>query len=395
MQINNNLDRILKRVDNLDYNNLIVLVKRLIQERKSFRTVFNTIYEGILIIDYIGNINYYNESSSKIIGINKNIPILNIWKMVPKLLKSINFIDKLYKIKFSFFREIYLDYPEKRYVKFFFIPLYENHNQITNLFIVIIHDITENKLSEKEKIKKAKDSYILLMASIMAHEVGNPLNSINIHLELINRYIGNISDVNNKKLISKSLNSCINEVKRLNDIINNIFNLIDNNKHNNIFTNINLCSILTEVLDLKKRELSKINIITNFDKNIPTILGNSTQIKQIFLNIINNSKEAMSKDGTLKIKIYKKSQFVIVTFSDNGIGINKSSFAKLFNNHFSTKEKGTGIGMMIISNLMKQHGGSLEVESKNNTGTTLRLQFPYQKIKVGSNSNKMLSINNK
>ncbi|MFQ6056618.1 MAG: sensor histidine kinase, partial [Methanosarcinales archaeon] len=117
-------------------------------------------------------------------------------------------------------------------------------------------------------------------------------------------------------------------------------------------------------------------IITDLDENIPLIRVDENQLQQVFLNLINNALDAMPDCGILEIITQLKNNIVEIKFSDNGVGISENNLKKIFEPLFTTKAKGFGLGLTICKTLLEGHGGTIEVESEVDKGTTFIIKLP-------------------
>jgi signal transduction histidine kinase len=212
------------------------------------------------------------------------------------------------------------------------------------------------------------------LAAGVAHELGNPLNSINIHLQVLKRNF--TSEKNNPEKTKKSLTTCINEVERLDGIIAHFLKAIRPQTPD--FKKINLLKIIEETVHLKKDELSakEINISMEAGVREPIINGDFEQLKQVFFNVIGNAIDAISCNSEIRILTGREDRFVFVKIIDHGSGINKEDLSKVFEPYYTTKKSGHGIGMMIVHRIMRDHGGDIGIDSKPDAGTIVTLRFP-------------------
>jgi PAS domain S-box-containing protein len=383
---NRPLDRILGRAEDLDNVNLSNLVQRLAKERDLMDTVFNTIQDGILVIDSFGVIQYANSQGCELIGLSMNqIGSAILWKMVPDLYHCVDIegIRNDESGAFVISRELELSYPEKRYVRLNMVPVHECIGvDAKSGFTVILSDTTEQKVSTEELIESEKTSSIMMLAAGVAHELGNPLNSITIHLQLLERKLKKQAKSIFKTQIEKSISICSKEVERLNGIITNFLNAVRPNKPNLI--NMDVITVLEEVLEIQQEEMAAKSVVVSVDYSdtIPMIKGDPNQLKQVFFNVLKNAMEAMVSKPKLKIFAKCHDQFVIIQILDSGEGISKENLKNLFQPYFSTKKEGTGIGMMIAQRIMREHGGNIGIDSKEGSGTVVTLQFPLNEQRV-------------
>ena len=380
------LDKILGRLEDLDTVNLNILVQRLARERNLQESVFNTIQDGIIVIDSEGLIQYANQAACPLIGLKPNdIGTIQLWKMVPDLARSVSENEEYENSSKQavISREIQINYPERRIVRMYMVPIDAPvSSDTTGGYVVVLSDITEAQINLEETIENERSDSVVRLAAGVAHELGNPLNSLTIHLQLIQRKLQNALKANNKEAIAESVEICQGEVKRLDDIINNFLEAVRPVEPE--LNELNLIALIEEVLRVQEAELSDRNIEVKIEVEgeVPNILGDRGQIKQVFFNLIKNGMEAMAGKGQLKILARADEEQIYLQFADNGSGISKEDIAKIFDAYYSTKTEGHGLGMMIVQRIMRHHGGHIAVESQIDVGTVITLQFPQQHIRT-------------
>ncbi len=387
------LDKILGRIEDLDSINLSILVQRLARERNLQETVFNTIQDGIIVIDAEGVIQYANEAARPMIGLkDSDIGAIQLWKMVPNLAKSIpEESDKNIGSKAVISREIQINYPEQCIIRIYMVPIDAPVNSDGGGgYVVVLTDITEAKISLEERIENERTHSVVRLAAGVAHELGNPLNSLTIHLQLIERKLKEAIKANSKgkNKINQSLQICQNEVQRLDGIITNFLEAVRPEEPE--FNPLNLIHLVEEVLRVQELELAdrEIEVKVEIEGSIPDILGDKGQLKQVFFNLIKNAMEAMPRAGQLKVLAKSDEEQVYLQFIDNGFGISEEAIAKIFEAYYTTKSEGHGLGMMIVQRILRNHGGQISVESQVDVGTIITLQFPQEHIRT-----RMLSSN--
>ncbi|PWU06194.1 MAG: PAS domain-containing sensor histidine kinase [Verrucomicrobia bacterium] len=379
---NDPLERILGKIDDLDPTNLTILAQRLAHERRLLEAVFNIIQEGILIIDSKGVIEYSNQVANQMINLSdKDLGTAILWKFVPDLARSIDF-SNLGRNMAVFSREIHMTYPENRFVRLYMVPLNQNNDDSPPLFVIILRDVTEEKFLTEEMIENEKLSSLFMLTAGVAHELGNPLNSINIHLQIIHRLLSKIKDSPELSKIKDSTETCINEVSRLDSIVQNFLSAIRPVQPE--LTEMNLLELLNDVLSLQRHEMEDLGIRVEIilSNSLPLVLVDRNQIKQVFFNVIKNAIHAMGKNGLLKISTEADDDYLNMHFDDNGSGIEEKHFSKIFDPYFSTKDSGSGMGMMIIQRIMRNHAGQVAIKSLPGVGTRVTLMFPLQSKRV-------------
>lgn len=384
---NTSLDRVLGRLDSLDPANLANLVQRLARERALLENVFNILQEGVLVIDADGVIDYANHSAHRLIGLSTDdLPGKILWRLVPGLKPSLeSFLDDASPAMPVMAREIALTYPEPRTVRLYMVPFSSGGGASERLFAVILTDITRDKQSTEARIEDERTSSILLLAAGVAHELGNPLNSLTIHLQLIERRLKKLGAAARGKetaSLSESIRVCQDEVLRLDGIVTNFLEAIRPCPPD--LAETNLAEVIEEVLRFQERELADrgIEVDAIVAHGLPAVMADRNQLKQVFFNIIKNAMEAMRPGGHLRIKARSDDDNVYLLFGDSGSGIKQEDLVKLFQPYHTTKQGGNGLGLMIVQRIMREHGGQVGVESNPGVGTVVTLQFPQKNRRV-------------
>ena len=379
---NTGLEKILGRIEDLDSVNLGILVQRLARERKMQETVFNTIQDGVIVIDSDGVVQYANDAALGLIGLKGNdIGVTRLWKMVPDLAKSIDLETVTGEKKSApvLSREIELNYPDHRVVRLYMVPIdaQVGHDD-SGGYVIVLSDVTEERVSMEERLESERIDSIVRLAAGVAHELGNPLNSLTIHLQLIERKLKKLAKQPDATKLTESLQVCQGEVERLDGIITHFLKAIRPQKLE--LNELDLLGLVEDVLRVQEAELSnrKLEVKVEVNDDLPTILGDRDQIKQAFFNLIKNAMEAMQPSGSLRILARCDDDYVYLQFVDNGSGISEEDLSKVFQAYYTTKEEGHGLGMMIVERIMREHGGHINIESRKEAGTAITLQFPQQ-----------------
>jgi PAS domain S-box-containing protein len=376
------LDRVLGRLDTLDSVNLTNLVQRLARERGLFEDIFNTLQEGVLVVTLDGEIEYANAAAHRLIGLNADeLAGQTLWRLVPGLRPSLGIALDDEAAMPVVTREFELTYPEPRTVRLYMVP-FDAEYAAGRRFAVILSDITRDKLSTEQRIEDERTSSILLLAAGVAHELGNPLNSLTIHLQLINRKLKRLKASKETDALAESIRICEDEVKRLDGIISNFLEAIRPQPPD--LSEVNLSDILGEVLAFQQRELGNrdIRVEAETRADLPAVMADRNQVKQIFFNVIKNAVEAMEPGGRLRIKARTDDDNVYLAFADTGAGIKQEDLVRLFQPYHTTKPGGHGLGLMVVQRIMREHGGQIGIESQEGTGTVVTLQFPRKDRRV-------------
>lgn len=385
---NTSLDRVLGRLDSLDPASMASLVQRLARERGFFEDVFDVLQEGVLVIAADGEIDYANAAAHRLIGLSvDDLTGAVLWRLVPGLRPSLeSALDDAEPVLPVVTREIELTYPEPRTVRLYMVPFTAEGLGAERRFAVILSDITTEKKSTEERIEDERTSSILLLAAGVAHELGNPLNSLTIHLQLIERKLRKLQATagagRETAGLADSIRICQEEVGRLDGIITNFLDAIRPRPPD--LAETNLAAVLAEVLEFQSRELEDrgIQVEADFAGRLPAVMADRNQLKQVFFNLTKNAMEAMGPDGRLRIRATTDDDNVYLLFADNGSGIKQADLAKLFQPYHTTKSGGHGLGLMIVQRILREHGGQVGIESQEGRGTVVTLQFPRKDRRV-------------
>ena len=375
------LDKVLGRLDQLDSTNLHNLVQRLARERTFLESVFNTLQEGVLVVDADGGIEYANEAVEKLVGLTDSAVGLTLWRLVPGLRASLEGLENNPGTAPVVTREFELAYPVSRVVRLYMVP-FANGETAERRFAIILSDITREKRSTAELIENEKESSILLLAAGVAHELGNPLNSLTIHLQLIERKLKKLKESRETRSLEDSIKVCRDEVTRLDGIIKNFLEAIRPRPPD--LHDVNLPEVIEDVLRFQTKELADrgVKVEGELPVSTPVIMADRNQLKQVFFNLLKNAMEAMQPGGRMTIKVRADDDSVYVAIADTGSGIRADELAKLFQPYHTTKVSGHGLGLMIVQRIMRDHGGHVGIESKEAIGTVVTLQFPQKHRRV-------------
>jgi two-component system, sporulation sensor kinase E len=378
---NNSLDRVLGRLGTLDAVNLANLVQRLARERGLFEEIFNALQEGVLVIDADSAIEYANASAQQQLGLgDADLVGQTLWRLVPGLRVSLE--SALGETAAVLTREFDLTYPEPRTMRLYLVPFGGDNRGEPRRFAVILTDITSDKRSTERRIEDERTSSILLLAAGVAHELGNPLNSLTIHLQLLERKLKKRKLGAGGEDLAESIAVCQGEVQRLDGIIRHFLEAV-RPSHPDL-AEVNLADVLAEVLRFQGNEFADrgIKVEAETMAALPPVLADRNQLKQVFFNLIKNAMEAMQPGGRLRIKSRADDDSVYLLFGDSGAGIRQEDLLRLFQPYHTTKPGGHGLGLMIVQRIMREHGGHVAIESKEGVGTLVTLQFPRKDRRV-------------
>ena len=337
---------------------------REIEMRKYFEKIINSVSSGVIAVREDGVITTINPEAARVLrlskeeaeGINiKNIEGFNkFWERMAQVMAS----GKTVK------RDEVLIMVEKNKtipVGFSISPITGTEHRFSGC-VVILKDLSEIKALE-QKLKHAERlTYLGKMASWVAHEIRNPLTSIDGFAQLL-------SETEEPERIKKFSAEILKGAQRINNIIDDILTFGRSKR-------------IVEPIEIKLKPLIESivkdfrNIKITIDGIEPVVQGEPESIRRLFVNLINNACEAMGEDGVLKIRFSQDDDFYITEIVDNGKGIPEENLKNLFTPFFTTKQRGTGLGLAIVKKILDDHEGKIEITSKENVGTTCRIYLP-------------------
>jgi PAS domain S-box-containing protein len=375
------VEKLIARMDRLDPESLQTFFLRMSRERGLLETIFHAIQEGIVVLDGGGRISYANRAAAKLLGTDAGDMA---GQSIERYLRGIDWegVMRLDVKEWSRLvsREIEINYPEHRFVVFYVVPLAMVNAEESGA-VVILRDVTRDREHEAKTIESERLNALMLLAAGMAHEIGNPLNSLNIHLQLIGRELAALPD-EQRATLRDLLDVTQKEVQRLDGIITQFLRAIRPAPLK--LEPASVREIVQETLDFLKHEIRDRDVLVEVElpDDLPAIPLDRQQIRQAFFNIIRNAVQAMTNGGLLKIAAKATDRFLAIAFKDTGPGIAPERLANMFEPFNTTKAEGSGLGLMIVQRIVRDHGGQMEIHSEPRAGTTFTLFLPREEQRI-------------
>jgi len=374
---------------------------RLAQEKGFLETVFNAIQEGIIVTDSKGRITYLNYAACGLFGLE---PGEAIGKRLDERIRGLDW-GSLTQSGDPVSHDIEIFYPHNRFINFYVVPLVmEERETVAGIddscrneslkskrgqpgstipatgqevgHVMILRDITSSRRTAQETIESERLNALTLLAAGVAHEIGNPLNSLHIHLQLMERTVQKLHEGAREEL-EHSIEVARSEVNRLDSIVTQFLKAIRPSRPQLRPENVN--TIVEEAVRFFTPELQDREIVVEqaLRSDVPLLQLDRDQMKQAFYNMIKNSLEAMHRHGRLRIRTDLDDTHVVLQFTDTGGGMSAENLSRVFEPYFTTKPSGTGLGLLIVRRIVREHGGELSIKSSEGKGLTLTIRLPY------------------
>ncbi|WP_175986946.1 PAS domain S-box protein [Bacillus sp. Marseille-Q1617] len=346
----------------------IKMEEELKEAKELLEAYFEHAGDGIALLDPAGNILKVNQHFESMFGwkeadiAGKEITILHLEEQVSQFKQNLKTVKEGKRIK---------DFETVRYrrdgspieIMFNLNPILNDTGKLIGIS-AIIRDLSEKKRNEDLLKKSEQLAMIGQLAAGVAHEIRNPLTTIKGFLQLMKE---SAEDEFHLKVIQ-------GELDRI-EIITNEFLALAKPRAVQ-FSLTSLTSLLTSSVEFIKMECLKQGVDVRFSVEEAEIHCDSHQIKQVVLNVMKNAVEALPNGGLLSVQLQRENDYAKISIQDNGAGIPPERMKHLGEPFYSTKEKGTGLGLMICQKIIKEHNGSISIQSNVNEGTTVNILLP-------------------
>ena len=363
-------DKVAELLDKLDAADRRRQFRLLADELGFFESIFNALQEGIVVVSSDGMLLYANNAAETLTGCPcakaRNKPIRKIipgWDWDHLLTPARDGWNR------SSAQEIEILYPEHRILELNALPTRTDT-------IILVRDVTDAHARTENAIESSRTDAVRDLAAGVAHEIGNPLNALSLNLQLLAREFRREHDEERRDRLLHDIATAQNEVNRLEGIIKGFLSALRPAKLNLVPGS--LADPLKDTLATLKAQFEdrRIKMRLDLPSALPSVLIDRAQMEQVFFNLVKNALEAMKDGGALAIEVTADDRDVRVLFHDNGNGMDAATLAHIFEPYRTTKEQGTGLGLMVCRRIVRAHGGEIDVESKPGAGTTFTIRIP-------------------
>jgi two-component system, sporulation sensor kinase E len=367
------LEKLVARLDRVEPGEVQQIVTRLIREKGFLEKVFEALREGVIILDSQGIIGFVNQAACQFFGLD---PARAVGEQLATQVRGLDW-DTLGKPGRSISRDLEVFYPENRYLNFYLAPIDDNgHLEGTLGYVMLVRDLTSTRAEAEETLESERLNALTLLAAGVAHEIGNPLNSLDIHLQLLGRKFRKLAPADRAPL-EENLATAREEIQRLDTILKQFLQAVRpttprRERHD-------LHGVIHEALRLLEPELSSRHIAVDLDlaESLPPVMIDPGQFQQVFYNLIRNAYQALSaSDGRVTLRTHYNDYEYSISIEDNGSGISPESMGAIFEPYRTTKSSGAGLGLLIVRRIVREHGGDIEIESEEHCGTRVIIHLP-------------------
>lgn len=365
------LEKLLARLDRIDPAEAQQLLSRLIREKGFLEQVFEALHEGVIVLDEDGRVSFVNDAAQKFFGLADDIlgeplapriPGLD-WEAIAKPGKTVS-------------RDLEVFYPENRYLNFYLAPIAAPRGADSFGWVMLVRDQTATRREAEDTLESERLNALTLLAAGVAHEIGNPLNSLDIHLQLLDRKLKKLPP-GDRGPLEEHLDTARREIQRLDAILRQFLEAIRPTTPKREITDLH--ALLHETIQLMEPELASRDIAVQLelDPDFPAIEVDPSQFQQVFYNLMRNAYQAIrGKGGRITIRTEANDYEFRISIRDNGSGISPEQMGSLFEPYKTTKQSGTGLGLLIVRRVVRGHGGEIEIESEPGAGTTVSIHLP-------------------
>ncbi len=367
--------RALKKLSKLDLEQIRALFLDLASENELLELVLNTMTDGVLVTDLDHRVVLSNQSLKNMLRMGRlEQEEQPVWKQIVDKEISLFLETELTEGHSIEEEEFTLDELGRgRTLSFSIVPVGRDDELHGNL--ILVSDITERRKKEARLRRAESLASLTTLAAGVAHEIKNPLGSIGIHIQLIQKALRK-NQCLDEETAGHYLEVIMEEIERLNGIVVDFLFAVRPMDTRMKRGNIN--KVVEELVDFIRFEIeeNEIELKTKLKRDLPKVDLDEKYMKQALINIVKNGMAAIGKGGVLTITTRDERGYVHIDINDTGIGMSEEQMAKIFEPYYTTREFGSGLGLTVVYKVIKEHGGEVTVNSREDQGTTFTLSIP-------------------
>lgn len=362
------IDKLVTRLDHLSPEELRSVFMRLVSDKGLLQDVFDALRDGIILFDAHGQARFANKAAAAIYA----RPLRELLRTpFETLTGGTCHWDDLRNSGIAITRDLQVNYPEPRHYHFHMSPIAGGSE-----YLLLVRDDTEQHTRGLEDAEAEQMNLLSFMASAVAHEIGNPLNSLGLNLQLLQRKLSKLPEENQAKL-TPLLETAMEETRRLDTLLHQFLHSMRPTRLQRETVNLN--TLIERVLETLDPEIAPrgISVHLELSEGLPELSADSTQLFQAIYNLVRNAYQSIpGEDGGIYIQTAYNDNDLRIVISDTGTGISHEVMGSMYEPFRTTKRKGNGLGLLIVRRIIKDHGGTLGFASKEGTGTTVTITLP-------------------
>jgi len=369
------IERAIGKLPKLDDEQIRSLIRDLARENEQIEVVLDSMNDGVVVSDVENKLILFNKAAERLVPLStSDMYERPVWKLIEDAEIS-GFLRQTLEQEDSVTdREFTLEAGSiTRILSCSITPLVRNGHIQGNIFRIV--DISE-KRGREARLRRAESlASLTTLAAGVAHEIKNPLGSIGIHVQLLEKALKSAENVEQER-IKGYLDVVNEEIDRLNRIVVDFLFAVRpmDVKLEDRDPNV----VVHELLDFVRYELEHNNIVLNeeLEEDLPWVQLDEKYFKQALMNIVKNAISSMPDGGTLTVSTRQRGDEVQLLIVDTGTGMSEEVMAKIFEPYFTTKDFGSGIGLTLVYKVVKEHMGEISVSSQEGRGTTFTITLP-------------------
>lgn len=362
------IDKLVTRLDHLSPEELRSVFMRLVSDKGLLQDVFDALRDGIILFDAHGQARFANKAAAAIYA----RPLRELLRTpFETLTGGTCHWNDLRNSGIAITRDLQVNYPEPRHYHFHMSPIAGGSE-----YLLLVRDDTEQHTRGLEDAEAEQMNLLSFMASAVAHEIGNPLNSLGLNLQLLQRKLKKLPEEEQAKL-TPLLETAMEETRRLDTLLHQFLHSMRPTRLQRETVNLNtLIERVLETLDLEIAPRG-ISVHLELSEGLPELSADSAQLFQAIYNLVRNAYQSIpGEDGGIYIQTAYNDNDLRIVISDTGTGISHEVMGSMYEPFRTTKRKGNGLGLLIVRRIIKDHGGTLGFASKEGTGTTVTITLP-------------------
>jgi len=377
------IDKAIERLDRIDRAQLENILRGLRRERQFLQDVFDRLAEGVLVVNADWEVVWTNRSARKLLGLERQRRLvgerlLNL-PLDPALLDCLRHFSL--NPSESFQKEIVTRVPKEAITSVTLVSG-GDMGQAQPGCVMIVEDLTEQRVEQARRQEAEKIASLSTLTAGVAHEIKNPLNSLKIHAQLLNRTIKDEEEAEHKEeRLARSTRIILEEIDRLGKVVDEFLTAARPTQPE--LRMQRLSPVIERLAEIVRPELAEKRIVLalDLDPEIVELQLDEQQMIQALINVVRNAGDAIETkrrndpeaEGRIEIRTRSDRKHVWIFITDTGCGIAQEDLQRILEPYYTTKFGGTGLGMMVVYRVVREHNGRLHIQSELDLGTTITI----------------------